>query len=253
MKFVDNSLKNHKIAAVLPCRIYSTRLLAKPLQLVEGFTILELLINQLKQSKYIDEIVLAISRSTGNDLFIEFAKKHKIKFVIGSEIDVLGRLIKGVKKVNADILFRVTSENPYIYWEGIDKLIQNHFLENHDLTFYKNLPIGASYEIINLKSLEIAHKFGNAKHRSEYSTLYFFENQDKFLINPVLPKKSLQFPKIRLTVDTPEDLIVARIIHGKLGRKSNPIKLERIINLLNLNKKILKLNTKIELKYTRYL
>ena len=176
-----------------------------------------------------------------------------VKFVIGSEIDVLGRLIKGVKKVNADILFRVTSENPYIYWEGIDKLIQNHFLENHDLTFYKNLPIGASYEIINLKSLEIAHKLGNAKHRSEYSTLYFFENQDKFLINPVLPKKSLQFPKIRLTVDTPEDLIVARIIHGKLGRKSNPIKLEKIINLLNSNKKILKLNTKIELKYTRYL
>jgi spore coat polysaccharide biosynthesis protein SpsF len=253
LKYVDNSLKKNRIAAVLPCRIHSIRLLAKPLQLVENFTILELLIKQLKQSKHIDEIVLAISQSTGNDLFIEFAKKHKIKFVLGNELDVLGRLIKGVKNVNADILFRVTSENPYIYWEGIDNLIQNHLSGNYDLSFYKNLPIGASYELINLKSLEIAHKLGNAKHRSEYSTLYFFENPNKFSINPVLPKKSLQFPKIRLTVDTPEDLIVARIIHTRLGKKTNPIKLEKIIHFLNSNKKVLKLNSKIGLKYTRYL
>jgi len=245
--------KSVSITAVLACRVYSTRIFAKPLQLVGNYTILELLVKQLKKSKQINDIVLAIAKTPGSDLFIDFAKKHDLKFVVGDELDVLSRLILGAKKTHADIVFRTTSENPYVYWEGIDNLIQNHISGNYELSFYKNLPIGASYEIINLKSLEIAHKLGNAKHRSEYSTLYFFENQDKFLINPVLPKKSLQFPKIRLTVDTPEDLIVARIIHGKLGRKSNPIKLERIINLLNLNKKILKLNTKIELKYTRYL
>ncbi len=242
-----------KIVAVLPCRISSTRLFAKPLQQINNYEILLLLITQLKKSFLINKIVLAISNDSGSKLYVDFAKKLKIPYVLGSESDVLGRLIKGVKKINGDILLRVTSENPYIYWEGIDKLIQNHISGNYDLSFYKNLPIGASYEIINLKSLELAHKLGNAKHRSEYSTLYFFENPDKFLINPVLPKKSLQFPKIRLTVDTPEDLIVARIIHDKLGRKTNPIKLEKIINFLNSNKKILKLNSNIALKYKRYL
>ena len=242
-----------KIVAVLPCRIFSTRLFAKPLQQINDYEILFLLITQLKKSSLINEIILAISDDSGSKLYVDFAKKLKIPYVIGSESDVLGRLIKGVKKLHADILLRVTSENPYIYWEGIDKLIQNHISGNHDLSFYKNLPIGASYELINLKSLEIAHKFGNAKHRSEYSSLYFFENQNNFLINPVLPKKSLQFPKIRLTVDTPEDLIVARIIHTRLGKKTNPIKLEKIIHFLNSNKKVLKLNSKIKLKYTRYI
>jgi|TARA_B110000495_G_C22988844_1_gene582053 spore coat polysaccharide biosynthesis protein SpsF len=241
------------IICVLPCRIFSTRLFAKPLQQINNYEILLLLISQLRKSTLLNEIVLAISDDSGSNLYIDFAKKLQIPYVLGSECDVLSRLIKGVKKENGDILFRVTSENPYIYWEGIDNLIKNHLSGNYDLSFYKNLPIGASYEVINLKSLEIAHRLGNTKHRSEYSSLYFFENQDDFSINPVLPKKSLQFPKIRLTVDTPEDLIVARIIHDKLGTKTNPIKLEKIINFLNLNKKIQKLNSKIELKYTRYL
>ena len=245
--------KSPSVTAVLPCRSYSTRLFAKPLQLVGNYTILELLIKQLKKSKQINEIVLAIAKTPGSDLFIDFAKKHDLKFVLGDEIDVLSRLILGAKKTQADIVFRTTSENPYLYWEGIDNLIQNHISGNYDLSFYKNLPIGASYEVINLKSLKLAHKFGNAKHRSEYSSLYFFENPNEFLINSILPKKYLQFPKIRLTVDTPEDLIVARIIYTSLGNKANPIKLEKIINFLNSNKKVLKINSKIGLKYTRYL
>lgn len=252
---IDNMLdqkKTQKIVAVLPCRIFSTRLFAKPLQQINNYEILLLLISQLKKSSLLNKVILAISNDSGSNLYVDFAKKLKIPYVLGSESDVLGRLIKGVKKINGDVLLRVTPENPYIYWEGIDSLIRNHLSGNYDLTFYKNLPIGASYEIVNLKSLEIAHKLGKDKHRSEYSTLYFFENQNKFSINPILPKKSLQFPKIRLTVDTPEDLIVARIIHDKFGMKTNPIKLEKIINFLNSNKKIMRLNSNVSSKYKRY-
>lgn len=241
------------VVAVLPCRIHSTRLFGKPLQLIDKHEILQLLISQLKTSSLIKEIVLAISNDSGSKIYVDFAKKQKIPFVLGSESDVLGRLIKGVEKMNGNILFRVTSENPYIYWEGIDYLIRKHISGNYDFTFYKNLPIGASYEILNLNSLKVAHKLGNSKHRSEYSTLYFFENPKKFSINPVFPKKSLQFPKIRLTVDTPEDLILARIIHKKLGKNITPIKLEKIIQFLNSNKKIMKINSNISLKYKRYL
>ena len=245
--------KSPCIAAVIPCRVYSTRLLAKPLQRVGNFTILELLIKQLKKSKCINEIVLAIAQSPGKDLFIEFAKKHKIKFVLGDEIDVLGRLIKGAKKVNADILFRTTSENPFIYWDGIDNLIQNHIEGNFDLSFYGTLPLGASYEIINLKSLEFSHRHGTKKHRSEYSTLYIYENPKKFKINRIEPEKSLQRPDFRLTVDTPQDLWVVRIIHDSVGNNDKPIKLEKIIHFLDIHKEVSKINSNIVLKYNKYL
>jgi spore coat polysaccharide biosynthesis protein SpsF len=240
------------VAAVIPCRIYSTRLLAKPLQYVGNFTILELLITQLKKSKSIDEIILAIAKSDGKDLFVEFAKKHKIKFLIGDEIDVLGRLIAGMKKVNANILFRVTSENPFVYWEGIDNLIKNHIDGNFDLSFYGGLPVGSSYEIVSLNSLKFSHKHGTKKHRSEYSTLYIYENKKYFKINRLEPKKSLQRPNYRLTVDTPQDLWVVRIIHDSIGNKTKPLKFEKIIHFLDTHKEVSKINSSVSLKYKKY-
>ena len=81
--------KPKRVAAVLACRVNSTRLFAKPLQRIGKYTILELLINQIKKSKTISDIVLAISENPGNDVFIDFAKKHRLKFIIGNEKDVL--------------------------------------------------------------------------------------------------------------------------------------------------------------------
>jgi spore coat polysaccharide biosynthesis protein SpsF (cytidylyltransferase family) len=252
MSKVNKQNKKYNIAAVLPCRINSTRLLAKPLQYVGKFTILELLIKQLKKSSLINEIVLAISESIGRELFVEVAKKNNIKFVFGDEIDVLGRLITGAHSVNADILFRVTAENPFIFWEGIDSLIQNHLKGNFDLSFYGQLPLGSSYELVNVDCLELAHKLGKKKHRSEYSTMYFYENPKVFSINRMEPKKSLHRSELRLTVDTPQDLWVARLINDGIGKNGKPIPLEKIINFLDSNKKIIKINSNVKLKYKKY-
>jgi len=245
--------KQSKIVAVLPCRINSTRLLAKPLQKIGRYTILELLIRQIKKSKMTCDIVLAISENTGSDLFVEFAKKFKIKFVLGNEIDVLGRMIKGAESVNADIILRTTSENPFIYWEGIDELIKKHLDGKFDFTFHHGLPLGAGIEIINLQALRLSHKLGNKKHRSELSTLYIYENPNRFKIHKFEVPKILRKPKIRLTVDTPQDLWLARIIHEFLGSKNIPIPLKKIIKFLDDHPKFKKINSDLKIKYKRYM
>lgn len=245
--------KSHKIAAVIPCRVQSTRLLAKPLQRVGEFTILELLVRQLKKSKLIDDIIIAISKNTGRDLFIELAKTNKLKFVVGDEVNVLGRLILGARKTKADIIFRITSENPYMFWEGIDGLIKNHIEGDYDLSIYTKLPLGAAFEIIKLQALEYSNKHGNKKYRSEYSTLYIHENPKKFKINQVRAEKTIQRPDIRLTVDTPQDLLVARMIYDKLGNKGKPIPLKNIIKFMDMHPKIKKINAKIPQKYKQHL
>lgn len=222
-------MKKHKIAAVLPCRIESTRLLAKPLQKVGNQTILQLLIRQLKKSKLIDDVVLAISKNIGSDLYIKFAKETNTKFILGDEDDVVGRLLTGLKLVKANILVRITPENPFIYWEGIDKIISYHLSENSDLTFHGSLPLGSGLEIINLESLKQIHDKGSKKHRGELSTLYIYEHPKKFKISRFQPEKSLCKPNMRLTVDTPQDLWVARIIYEKLGNDGKPIPLKKRI------------------------
>ena len=241
----------YKIAAIIACRNDSDRMYGKPLQKLGKYTILHHLINQLKTSKRINEIVLAISENPGNEIFIDFAKKNKLKFVIGDDRNVLQRLIIGAKTVDADIVFRVTSENPYIFWEGIDQLIESHLKLNSDFTFYDKLPIGSSFEIINLQSLEKSHKNGSDKHRSELCSLYIRENQKKFNINKIQPPKLVAKPDIRLTVDTPEDLILSRLIYKRLGKRDRPIKLQNILKFLEQNSNLIEINSSIPLGVTR--
>jgi len=241
-----------KIVAVLPCRIKSSRLVAKSLQSVGNYSILELLIAQIKKSKLVNEITLAISNKTGNVLFKEVAKKNKIKFFFGQEKDVLGRIIKAAKKINADIVLRTTPENPFIFWAGIDPLIKSHIEGNYDFSYHKGLPLGSGLEVINLRTLQLAHRYGN-KRQKEHSTLYIYENKKKFRINKVFPEQTLQRPEIRLTVDTPQDLWVIRIIHEKLGKKKKLIPLKKIIKFLDSHPNIKKINSNIALNYKRYM
>jgi len=242
---------NHKIVAVIACRVDSNRLFAKPIQKLSENTILEYLIDQIKTSNLINDIVLAISETPGNEIFVDFAKKHNLKFIVGDDTDVLDRLIIGAKYVGANIVFRVTSENPFIYWEGIDELIKKHIIDNFDFSFMNNLPIGSGFELINVKALEKSHIMGNKKHRSELCSLYIFEHKQDFKINSSNPPKELAKPQIRLTVDTPQDLLVARIIYERLAINNKPIPLKKIIKLIEKNPTISKINSNIPLAVTR--
>jgi spore coat polysaccharide biosynthesis protein SpsF (cytidylyltransferase family) len=53
--------------------------------------------------------------------------------VIGSETDVLFRLIKAAKAVNADIVLRATTENPFVHWEYVNDLIKKHRATGADI------------------------------------------------------------------------------------------------------------------------
>jgi N,N'-diacetyllegionaminate synthase len=241
--------KPRKLAAIIACRVGSERLFAKPLQKVGDFSILELLISQLRRSKMLDDVVLAISENPGNEVFVDFAKEQKLKFVEGDDRDVLKRLIDGAKHVNADTVLRVTSENPFIYWEGIDQLVKKHIEGNFDLSTFREIPLGSSLEIIKLDALEKSHKYGTKRHRSELCTLYINENPNKFKICRLVPKKELRRPDLRLTVDTPQDLMVSRIIYDSLGRKNWPIKLENIVKFLDSHSEVKKINSDVPVEF----
>ena len=244
-------IKTPKVVAVIACRINSHRLFAKPLQKIGNEPILKHIIKQIKKSSLINEIVLAISEKNGNQVFEEFAKENNLKFVIGDEIDVLSRLIKAANYTNGSIVFRCTSENPFIYWEKIDSVIKEHIRGNFDYTYIPKIPLGSGFELINKKALEISHKNGSKKHRSELCTLYINENQKKFKILAYTPPKEMQKPEIRLTVDTPEDLQLARVIFNSIGVK-HLIRIKDIISFLEKNQQLTNLNSDVKVEYRRY-
>lgn len=230
------------VAATLACRSESTRLYGKPLQLVGDKPILQHQVERLQRVDAIDEIVLALADTPSKTAFIEFADEHGLEYVIGSEPDVLSRLIKAGNAVDADLAVRAMTENPYIYWRNIDKLIQTAIDTNADMTTTKYLPYGSFVEVIPIQALETSHSLGSDRHRSELCSLYITENSDSFDVRSLEPPEQVQRPYLRLTVDNPVDLMLMRRINDGLGGVDADTALERIVEYLDENPELLELN-----------
>ena len=102
-----------------------------------------------------------------------------------------------------------------------------------------------------MNSLKKSHNLGNKRHRSELCSLYIYEHQKDFKIFRLQPSNELKKPNLRLTVDTPEDLLVARKIYENLGNDMKPIPLKKIVNFLEKYPNIIKINSDIPLGVTR--
>ena len=88
------------IAAIIQARLTSTRLPRKVLKEFKGMSVIEIVVERLKQSKNLDEIIVAIPDNKENDDLKQLLKAKKIKFFAGSENDVLDRFYNCSKKYN---------------------------------------------------------------------------------------------------------------------------------------------------------
>lgn len=224
-----------KIIATLACRNNSKRLYGKPLQLLENYSVLEYMINRIKERKEISAIVLAISEAKGNEAFVELAERNELKYIIGDDRDVLGRLIKACEYAGGDTVYRVTTESPFGYLEGLEEAIASHKEKNADYTAHAKLPDGVLFELIKLEALKISHKNGEYKHRSELVNLYIEDNPDKFVKNILPIEEKWQRPDYRITIDFPEDLIFCRKIIRHFGGDDKHIPYKDLITFLDNN------------------
>ena len=233
-----------KLVACLACRNNGTRLYGKPLQNLDienGVSILDYMLDAITNYGAVSETVLAISEGIENEIFIETAKRRNIKYYVGSEIDVLDRLIKSAELVKGTDIFRLTSESPFTYFEAIAEAWKNHVSNNIDLTALDNLPDGSGFEIVTLEAYQRSWAEGDGRHRSELCSLYIRENKDKFKISFVNIPAHLRRLDIRLTVDYPEDLVFCRKIYDAHKHKAPLIPLSDILIFLDKNTELLDL------------
>ena len=164
-----------RLIAAIACRNQGTRLYGKPLQNLDvenKISILGNIINCLKTIKCIDDIVLGISEGFENEIYKDIADNENVKYIVGDQENVLSRLIECGKAGQASDIFRVTSESPFIYFEPIEDLWQQHKNKELDATFMDNIVDGCGFEIISLQALEESNIKGKKKHKSEFCTLF---------------------------------------------------------------------------------
>ena len=225
-----------RLIAALACRNEGSRLYGKPLQNLDvklGITILDHMVDLIRTIPVIEKIVLGISEGSANVPFIEYASKKGIAHIVGSEKDVLQRLIRCGKEGGGTDIFRVTTESPFFYFERIEEAWRKHLDNGNDVTTIDGLPEGCHFEVYTLKALENSHKYGNERHRSEYCSLYIFEHRNDFRVEVLPIPPELERLDLRLTVDNPEDLVLCRQVYSHMRHKSPRLPVSEIIEFLD--------------------
>lgn len=237
-----------RISAIIQARMGSTRLPNKALINIMGKPILWHVINRLKFSKNLNDIILAIPNTKENDILEKFAKENKIKYFRGSEENVLSRYYGAAKKFNCDIIVRVTSDCPLIDPKVVDMCIERFLSERCDyisncfndrVTFPRGLDVSA----FSFVALEKAHQSAIEPYEREHVVPHIWSNKNnEFKIGKTIRAQPDYARNYRLTVDYPKDLILIREIYRKLYKTNEIIDTLKVISFLDRHPEIAQIN-----------
>ena len=238
-----------KIAAIIQARITSTRLPGKVLIDIEDKPIVWHVINRLKFSKKLTDIILAIPDTKENDILEKFSKDNQINYFRGSEEDVLSRYYEAAKKFKVDVIIRITADCPLIDPEIIDKVIEKHLNSGADYTsnlIKRTFPKGLDIEVFNFSALEKSFQETKERADREHVTLYIREQPREFKRVNIENDEDISF--MRWTVDEKEDLEFVRAVYKKLYQGGKIFLTKEIIELLEKEPQLLEINKNIKRK-----
>lgn len=233
-----------KIAAIVQARMSSTRLPNKVLTDIEGKPLLWHLINRIRYSKHITEIIIATSNSENDKAILVFADQMGIKSYAGKIDDVLDRYYQAALENNIDIIIRITADCPLLDPIILDKIIQMYIEGNCDYvsnTMPPSFPDGLDVEVFSFEVLIKAWKQAKLSSEREHVTPYIRKNPNLFkLKNYTNDEEDLSY--MRWTVDEKEDLEFIRKIYKYLFQKKEIFLMKDILELLKNKPELMKIN-----------
>lgn len=223
-----------KTVAIIQARMGSTRLPGKVLKPLGGQTVLWWVVERVKASARIDEIVVATTTAPEDDAIVEEVRKNDVLTYQGSVKDVLSRYYESAQSRKADIIVRLTSDCPMLDPSVIDRVVKTREINDADYcsnALKRSFPHGADVEAFTFESLQKAYLYGHKSSEREHVTPYIWSNPNQFKLINVSAPSELCRPDIRITVDTEADYMFIRAIYHHLGNRI--FHLSEVIDLVN--------------------
>jgi spore coat polysaccharide biosynthesis protein SpsF len=235
------------IVAIIQARLGSTRFPGKVFAPLADYPLIWHVINRLKYSNKISKIVLATTINPLDDDLETWALKENITIFRGSENNVLERFYFSAKENNANIIVRITADDPFKDPTIIDGVIENLIIENLDFACNNNppsYPEGLDTEVFTFEALEKAYLESTIDFEKEHVTQYFYRHPELFKQKNFPFHKNLSY--LRWTIDTKSDFDMAHIIYENLYRKNEIFLMPEILEYLKKYPDIEKMNIDVE-------
>lgn len=198
-----------KTIAIIQARIASSRLPGKVLADIAGKPMLLRIIERVAGARRVDQIIVATTTSKDDDVIVEYLNEVGACGVYrGAVDDVLARFVECVRIHPADIVVRVTADDPLkdpqIIDHAVGLLAGDPELDYCSNTIEPSYPEGLDIEVMRFRALVRAHLEATLASDREHVTPYIWRHPEWFRILNFKSDRDLS--GWRWTVDEPEDL-----------------------------------------------
>ena len=244
-----------KVVATIEARMTSSRLPGKVMLPALDRPLLAHLTSRLKAAPSIDEIVLATTVNSTDDVLEEFAKQDGIKVFRGSEEDVMSRVIGAAESAQANVVVEITGDCPIIDPDLVEQTIRM-FNRNEKAVYCANsviscYPDGMDTQVMTLKALKKSFSMTNDPLDREHVSRHIVQNPQLFPHVYLIAPPSLHWPGLGLTLDEPSDYELIRTLIENLGRDNPLFGCGDVIRFLRANPQVLKINDMVQRKDAR--
>jgi spore coat polysaccharide biosynthesis protein SpsF len=225
----------------------STRLPGKVLADIAGKPMLLRIVERVAAAKLIDDIVIATTTADDDTTLVHFVEEHTAcKVFRGSSANVLDRYYQCARQHEADVIVRVTADDPFKDPAIIDRAIELRAavptVDYCSNTIRPTFPEGLDVEVFSYSALAISHGEAALSSEMEHVTPYIYKHPERFSIREFQFERDLS--DWRWTVDRNEDLAFANAVYSHF--EDQPlVSYVDIIQWLDLNPGIRELNSNV--------
>lgn len=242
-------IKGKRVVCPIQARMNSTRLPGKVLMPLVGEPVLKRIVERLRPSKYLDEVIIATTVDIADEMIVNFCQKNKIKFYRGSEEDVLKRILEAAQVFQAEIVVHITGDCPLVDFRYVDKVIETLVRGKYDYVsnaIKMTFPDGFDVEAFYTKTLDKVNKLTNNSLDREHVTYYIYNHPEKFRIKNIEALGKMRWPELCLTLDEEKDYKLLSLIYKKLYLVNNLFAAEDVVDFLLKNPQYLNINKNIK-------
>lgn len=240
------------IAAIIQARMGSIRLAGKIFFELAGKPLIWHVVDRLKPSKKLKQIVIATTTSSGDDRIENWCVDNNVHCFRGSEDDVLDRYYHAAKSFNIQTVVRITADDPFKDYEIIDQMLEVFALNEFDCLTNNNpptFPEGIDVEVFSFTALEKAWKESRDQFEREHVTQYFYRRPELFKLGNHRHSKNLS--NLRWTIDYRSDYEMAKAVYEHFEGLKQSFLMNDILEFLKANPEISEINNK-EQRSTQY-
>lgn len=207
----------NKNLVILQARMSSTRLPGKVLAIINDKPMIFWQIQRIKESKSIDELIVATSTDQSDDALVEFLELNGVLVERGPIDDVYGRFMRVLNRLEVgQTIVRLTADCPFVMSELIDKMIAR--FETSDIDYLSNaieptFPDGLDIEIVSRSALIKLGGYPLSIAEREHVTLGLRNRPSEFKIENF--SQDFDLSQLRWTVDYEGDLKFARSVYAE--------------------------------------